>query len=146
MTPAAQVRRTFTSGRPTKAESLNRIHPADVWQRANDLLNDLRARMVAAKLKPEQVHGMLVYITKDQPFKPEHIPVAPEYMEKVFEIFSRSDVYALGVVFRQDDEEAGKRAHFVRQIQPLPEEGMAVLKMGAVLVRDAMGLLDQPKN
>ena len=70
MTPAAQVRRTFTSGRPTKAESLNRIHPADVWQRANDLLNDLRARMVAAKLKPEQVHGMLVYITKDQPFKP----------------------------------------------------------------------------
>ena len=135
MTPAAQLRRDFTSGRPAKAELLKLIHPVEVWARANGLLANLRERMVAANLKPEHAEGWLVYITTEKPFEPQHIRLLSECMYEAFEVFSRADAFALGVVFRQYDEKAGQNAFFVRQIQALPDQGIAVLRMGAVLLK-----------
>lgn len=144
MTPAARVRRDFNSGRPAKAESLQLMHPVEAWQRANAVLNDLKARMSAADLKPEHAEGMLVYIKAESPFQPEHIPVLPEYTEKAFEVFSRADAFVLGVALRQYDAEAGKYAYFVRQIQPLPDQGIEVLRMGTALLAKAVWMANHP--
>ncbi len=133
MTPAAQVRRDFTSGRPAKAASLEPMHPVVVWQRANSLLDDIRARMVAAKLKPEHAGGRIVYIAGEKPLEPLSIPLAPKWRETAFEIFSREDVLPLGVAFLQYDEQAGKNAYFVRQFSALTDQGIAVLRLGAVI-------------
>jgi hypothetical protein len=110
MTPAAQVRRDFTSGRPAKTEALEPMHPAVVWQRANGLLEDFRGRMTAAELDPKHAEAMIVYVSGEKPFEPELLPLEPFWRDKAFEVFSRGDVLPLGVAFRQYDEQGGKNA------------------------------------
>jgi hypothetical protein len=122
MTPAAQIRRDFLSGRPAKTAALEPMQSAVVWQRANSLLEDLRGRMTAAELDPKHAEAMIVYVAGEKPFEPELLPLEPESRrEKVFKVFSRGDVLPLGVAFRQYDDKAGKNAFFVRQFSALTD-------------------------
>jgi hypothetical protein len=138
MTPAAQVRRDFTSGRPAKAASLEPMHPDVVWQRAHSLLSDLRGRMTAAGLDPKHAEALLVYVNEAKPFEPMHLLIEPESKRaEAFDVFIRGDVRPLGLAFRQYDEQAGKNVFFVRQLSALTDQGIAVLRLGAALLKMA---------
>jgi hypothetical protein len=129
MTPAAQVRRDFRLGRPPKASEALPLHRMVVWQRATDALSNLRARMTAAKLNPDDVTAAIVFIERDNPDQPNVLLMDDQ--QAAFEQLGRDDVIALGMIFRQFDEQTKQQSTFPYQFMGLNERGMDVLKKAA---------------
>ncbi len=136
MSPAAKIRRDFQLGRPPKALTDEPLHPTVVCSRAEALLSDLRARMVAAGLTASDVEGWIIYVrgTNPDPTYPEFIPMGQaDSRQKAFKELGEPDTVALGVIFQQID--GGQRATFAKQLTGLSELGQATLrKAGGILV------------
>jgi hypothetical protein len=153
MTPAAQVRREFRLGRPPKpVETVEPLQRTVVWRKATEALSNIRDRMVAAKLKPEHVSGAVVYVETGSPDESRVLPVQQrdktleESQAAAYEILGRDDVIALGMIFTQYDEHAGKLAVFPFQFMPLNERGIAVLRQAATEAQDLVANLKNGAN
>jgi hypothetical protein len=151
LSPAAQVRRRFRVGlgRPRKPEQLP-LHPAVVWQRATEALNKFRGEMLAAGLSPKEAEAALVYVKTDaQNPVPEFLFIesptksSDEMRRDVFEVLGRDGVAALGLVFRQFDNQLKKEAYFPYPLAGLENRHMAVLKAAAMLYQQALNQLRQ---
>lgn len=149
MTAAARVRREFQLGRPPKALGENEhpepLHPAVLWKRATEALEDFRKRMTSAKLNPQHARAAVIYIESTAPELPRFLPLeeegesSEERRKNVVEfLMSRSDdVIVLGMIFEQWDEEAHKKAIFPKLFFGLNAKGMAVLRHAAEVVFEA---------
>jgi hypothetical protein len=129
MTPAARVRREFRLGRPPKAAtSLEPLHPLVVWNRATEALTSFRGRMKAAKLNPNHVDAVIVFIEAANPDTPRFLELE---QKQVLKQLGRADVIALGMLFKQFDAIKKQQAIFPHLFMGLNERGMAVLKKAA---------------
>lgn len=137
MSPAAQVRRDFRLGRPPKPGEAVPLHRLVVWQRATDALSNLRARMSAANLNPNHVSAVIVFIELTDPETPRLLLLEKEgktpeqCREAAFETLGRDDVIALGMVFKQFDEQSRQQTTFPYQFMGLTERGVYVLRTAA---------------
>jgi hypothetical protein len=138
MSKAAQVRRDFRLGRPPKVVETMPLHRVVVWQRATDALANFRSRMTAAKLNPNHVTAAIVAIETADPDRPHPLLLEEEgktpvqCRETAFETLGRDDVIALGMIFRQFDEQSKQQATFPYQFMGLNERGMTVLRKAAL--------------
>lgn len=151
MTRAAQVRRDFRLGRnPKTVEDMLPIHPTVVWKRATEALSSFRARMTVPKLDPNDVTAVIVFIELADPDQPHFLLLEEEIgtpcercKQEVFKQLSRGDVIALGMIFRQFDEDSKEQSTFPYVFTGLNGRGIAVLekavelqKKSAVLTKD----------
>lgn len=138
MTPAAKIRRDFRSGRPPKDADALPLHPSVVWQRSIGALTDLRTRMEAAKLDPKHATASLVLITEENPIEPILFSIGTEAKSleqlrtDLFALLASGSAMAIGLIFRQYDEEAKNIAFFPYQFTGLSEAGVLVLKIAAL--------------
>lgn len=143
MTPAARVRREFRLGRPPRTladhEQMEPLHPTVVWRRANEAISSFRERMVGAKLNPRHVEGAIIFVEQSAPEEPRFLALeergkTPGQMEvAAFEVLSRPDVLALGMICAQHDDGAKQRAIFPYLFFSLNKRGMDVLKKAAAM-------------
>jgi len=151
MSPAAQVRRDFRLGRPPKAGQLVPLHRSVVWQKATKALADFRGRMAAASLNPKHVDAAIVFIELAAPDSPRVLlletegQTPEESRAAAFEVLGRDDVIALGMIFRQFDEQSQQQSTFPYQFMGLNERGVGVLKAAATL-QVAVGELRKDTN
>ncbi|GGG71864.1 hypothetical protein [Edaphobacter dinghuensis] len=137
MSPAAQVRRNFRLGRPPKAGESLPLHRTVVWQRAADAVNKFRSEMIAAKLNPHHVDAAIVYIEAANPELPHFILLddesrsLDEIRAAAFDILGRDDVLALGMLFKQHDEQTKQDVTFPYLFTGLSVNGIAVLRKAA---------------
>jgi hypothetical protein len=131
MSPAAQVRRDFRLGRPPKPGDGSPLHRTVVWQKATGALSNLRARMSAAKLNPNDVTAAIVFIEGANPDRPNVLLMDDQ--KAAFEQLGRDDVIALGMIFSQFDEQTKQQAIFPYQFMGLNERGIKVLRAAATL-------------
>ena len=139
MSPAARVRREFRLGRPPKkVEDVLPLHPVVVWNKAADALSDFRARMATAKLDPDHVEAAIVFIEMADQDAPKLLALEQETGEPsekcrqaTFKQLSRSDVIALGMIFRQFDKKRKSATVFPYQFMGLNDRGLAVMRRAA---------------
>jgi hypothetical protein len=105
--------------------------------------------MIAAKLKPEHVSALIVYIEMANPDEPHVLllespdKTAEQMQAAAFEQLGRDDVIALGMLFTQLDEQAEpnkQQVIFPYQFMGLNERGIAVLKEAATRQHNAISL------
>ena len=151
MSPAAQVRRDFRLGRPLKEGEAQPLHPLVVWKRAMEALLRFRVNMTLAKLDPSHVTAVIVYIEEADQDKPNFLMLEEpgrsieDCQKAVFEQLSRPDVIALGMLFRQWDEQKKQQITFPYQFMGLNDRGIAVLRRAAEL-QDKYGALTRDAN
>lgn len=143
MSAAARVRRDFRLGRPPKPlgenEEPEQLRADATWRRASEAVAAFRARMTAAKLNPQHVAAAIIFVERTNPEQPHFLFLeekgkAPEEIQSAaFDVLSRSDVIALGMIFEQFDERTKQRAIFPYLFFGLNKRGMDVLKRAADL-------------
>jgi len=137
MSAAAKVRRDFRLGRPLKPGEALPLHPLVVWKRATEALASFRTLMALEKLQPSDVSAVIVYLEEAHPDVPRFLLLEEagkseeEIKSSVFEVLSRSDVLALGMLFRQFDAEKKQQSTFPFQFTGLTEGGIALLRRAA---------------
>jgi hypothetical protein len=149
LTDAARVRREFRSGRLPKTGDALPLHPAVVWLRAWEALNDFRSRMAAAKLNPADTRALIVYVSEKKQDAPRFLLMeskdqsTEQLRDAALRELLKPDVMALGMVFRQFDRVKQVATDFPFQFTGLSPQGVELLKKAVLMEQSLRKMLDQ---